>query len=41
MAVVTAEWTLVGVDHLMSMEILQKCESSATSLALMWSGLIT
>ena len=40
MTVVTAEWPFISVDHLMSVQILQKSESSTTSFTLVGTSFI-
>ena len=39
--IVTTKWSLISVNHLMTMKIFKKGESTATCLTLMWSGFIS
>ena len=39
--VVTTEWPLIRVDHLMPMKIFKKGEATATSFTLVRAGLIS
>ena len=39
--VMTTEWSLIGVDHLMPMKIFKKGEATATSFTLVGTGFIS